>query len=362
MTDRIYNFSAGPATLPESVLQEAAEGVCEINNSGMSLLEVSHRGKDYEAIHAEAEAALLRILGLSAEEYTPMFLQGGASQQFAVLPMNFLSAGDIADYIVSGDWGAKALKEAKYFGDIREVASTKAERYAFIPKTFTQSPGAKYLHFTTNNTIEGTEYFELPNVGDTPLVADSSSDFLALERDYTQFSLIYAGAQKNAGPAGVTMVVARNSFLDTARQDIPAIFAYKTHRDAHSLYNTPPAFAIYVVGLVLKWVEAQGGLNAVEANNRAKAAILYSALDDLDAFFEPAVTEKADRSLMNVTWRLRDESLTADLLAEAKSLKLDGLKGHRSVGGFRASIYNAFPLQGVQVLADFLRDFAHRKG
>lgn len=362
MGHRIYNFSAGPAVLPESVLDEAAQAVREINGSGMSLLEVSHRGKHYDAIHADAESRVLRVLGLSEEEYVTLFLQGGASLQFAMLPMNFLAAGDHADYVVSGDWGAKALKEAKNFGDAREIVSSKADKYAYIPKEFSITPGARYVHITSNNTIEGTEYFDLPDTGNTPLVSDSSSDFAALKHDYSKFSLIYAGAQKNAGPSGVTIVVAKKSFLDTARTDIGTILAYKTHRDSHSLYNTPPTLGIFVVGKVMQWIEDQGGLAVVEQKNRDKAAILYNALDELTPFYQPNITAKEDRSLMNVTWRVADESLEADFLAEAKAAGLDGLKGHRSVGGFRASIYNAFPASGVQALADLLRDFAQRKG
>ena len=362
MSQRIYNFSAGPAVLPEPVLEEAAQGVREIHGSGMSLLEVSHRGKDYEAIHADAEQRLLRVLGLSGADYYPLFLQGGASGQFAMVPMNFLAPGQTADYVVSGDWGAKALQEAKTFGDAREAATSKGEKYAEIPKDFTRTPGARYVHITTNNTIEGTEYFALPDTGETPLVADASSDFLALERDYAKFSLLYAGAQKNAGPAGVTMVLLRKSFGETANANVAKIFAYKTHAESRSLYNTPPTFAVYVVGLVLKWVEDQGGLKAVEAHNRQKARILYDALDELAPFYQPTVSDKNDRSLMNVTWRLQTADLEADFLAEAKKHQMDGLKGHRSVGGFRASIYNAFPTKGVQALADLLRDFAQRKG
>lgn len=362
MSHRIYNFSAGPAVLPESVLAEAAEGVKAIAGSGMSILEVSHRGPQYEAIHADAESRLLQTLGLSADEYVPLFLQGGASLQFAMLPQNFLGRGEVGDYVVSGDWGAKALKEARHFGEAREAASSKPSKYDHIPKDLSLTPHGRYVHITTNNTIEGTEYFALPNTGDAPLVADSSSDFLALRRDYTRFALLYAGAQKNAGPAGVTMVVARKSFLQTANADIPTILSYKTHADAHSLYNTPPCFAVYVVGLVLKWIDAQGGLDTMESQNSRKAGILYAALDDNAPFYQPAVAEKGDRSLMNVTWRLSDPALEADFLAEAAAHDMDGLKGHRSVGGFRASIYNAFPVAGVQALADLLRDFAGRKG
>ena len=362
MSHRIYNFSAGPAILPEPVLDEAAQGVREINGSGMSLLEVSHRGKDYEAIHADAEQRLLRVLGLSGEDYYPLFLQGGASMQFAMVPMNFLTPAQTADYVVSGDWGAKALSEAKLFGDAREAATSKGAKYAELPKDFTRTPGARYVHITTNNTIEGTEYFALPDVGDTPLVADSSSDFLALRRDYSKFSLLYAGAQKNAGPAGVTMVLLRKSFAETANSKVAKILSYATYAENRSLYNTPPTFAVYVVGLVLKWVEDQGGLEAVEARNKEKAKILYDALDENAPFYQTAVTEKGDRSLMNVTWRLRNADLEGAFLAEAKKAQMDGLKGHRSVGGFRASIYNAFPAKGVQALADLLRDFAQRNG
>ncbi|MDQ2800147.1 MAG: 3-phosphoserine/phosphohydroxythreonine transaminase [Armatimonadota bacterium] len=362
MSHRIYNFSAGPAILPEPVLEEAAQGVREINGSGMSILEVSHRGKDYEAIHADAETRLLRVLGLNPEEYAALFLQGGASLQFAMLPQNFLAPGQTADYVVSGDWGEKALQEAKFFGDAREAATSKGEGYAAIPHSFTRTPDARYVHITTNNTIEGTEYFGLPDTGDTPLVADASSDYLALERDYSKFSLIYGGAQKNVGPAGVTLVVARKSFLQQANTGLPKILSYKTFLDNRSLYNTPPTFAVYVVDLVLKWIEAEGGLRVIEARNRSKAKILYDALDETGGFYRPAVIAHSDRSLMNVTWRLRDESLEPELLAESKKNNMDGLKGHRSVGGFRASIYNAFPVPGVQALADLLRDFAKRKG
>jgi len=361
MSERILNFSAGPAILPPVVLEEAAQAVQEIGGSGMSLLEVSHRGKHYEAVHNDAETRLLRVLGLDASEYSPLFLQGGASLQFAMVPQNFLQPGQVADYVVSGDWGAKALSEAKLFGSPREAASSRAEGYSHIPKDLSLTPGARYVHITTNNTIEGTEYFALPDTGGVPLVADSSSDFLALARDYSRFSLLYAGAQKNAGPSGVTMVVVRRSFLETASTNSPKILAYKTHADANSLYNTPPTFGVFVVGRVLKWIEDQGGLAAMEAKNRAKAAVLYSALDDCP-LYQPTVSDKADRSMMNVTWRFTDTSKEPEFLAEAKAHGMDGLKGHRSVGGLRASIYNAFPAQGVQALADLLRGFARRNG
>lgn len=362
---RIYNFGAGPAILPEPVLEEAAEGVREINGSGMSVIEVSHRGKDYEAIHFGAHDALLRLLGLSGDEYSLMFIQGGASMQFAMLPMNLLDTGRCADYVNAGEWGHKALSEAKKVGKgtVSEVASSADAKFSHIPKGYASTPRATYLHVTTNNTIEGTELFDLPKV-DAPIAADVSSDFLALDRDHSQFAFFYAGAQKNAGPAGVTIVVGRKSFLAQATGQVPAILNYATYYDKDSLYNTPPAFAIYVVGLVAKWVEAQGGLAAIEKKNREKAAVIYDALDQLPGFYHPAVTDKADRSLMNITFRLQPQyaELEKEFLAGAQSRGMDGLKGHRSVGGFRASIYNAFPLEGAKALAAYLREFAASKG
>ena len=360
--NRIFNFSAGPAILPLPVLEEASQGILEINNSGMSILEVSHRGKDYEAVHYDAMQRLLRVLGLSAEEYTVLFLGGGASTQFALLPMNYLQQGQTADYVNTGEWGTKAIKEAKRFGTTNVAATSEDHKFSYIPKALSLTPGAQYVHITTNNTIEGTEWSAIPETNGVPLVADVSSDIMARVLDYSKFDLIYAGAQKNAGPAGVTLVVARKSYLERAQDDIPAILSYKTHAKADSLYNTPPVFAIYVVGLVLKWIEAQGGLTAVEANNRAKAALIYDALDAHANVYDPAVTDKSDRSLMNVTFRLKNADMDKDFLAGAQARQMDGLKGHRSVGGFRASIYNAFPKEGCQALADYLKEFAAQNG
>ena len=354
---RIYNFSAGPAILPIPVLEEASKGILEIAGSGMSLLEVSHRGKQYEAIHFDAKERLLRVLGLSTDEYTALFLGGGASLQFAMLPMNFLRTGQTADYVHTGEWAIKAIKEAKHFGSVNVAGSSEAVKFASIPKELNLTPDARYVHITTNNTIEGTEYSSFPKTGTVPLVADFSSDILAKAIDYSRFDLIYAGGQKNAGPAGVTLVIARKAFLEQANDDIPTILSYKTHAKADSLYNTPPAFGVYVVGLVLKWIEEQGGLTVIEARNREKAAILYRALDDYPDFYEPAVTELTDRSLMNVTFRLRNTDLEKQFLTGAIERDMDGLKGHRSVGGFRASIYNAFPTAGCQALADYLHEF-----
>jgi phosphoserine aminotransferase len=356
--DRIYNFSAGPAILPVPVLEEASRGVLEIGGSGMSILEVSHRGKHYEAIHFDAKARVLRTLGLSADEYDVLFVGGGASLQFAMVPMNFLSQGQTADYVHTGEWSSKAMKEAKRFGSVNVAASSEEGRFSFIPKDLSLTAGARFLHVTTNNTIEGTEWPALPETGGVPLVADISSDIFARSLDYSRFDLLYAGAQKNAGPAGVTLVVLRKSLLAEANEDIPTMLSYKTHAKGDSLYNTPPAFAIYVVGLVLKWIEEQGGLPAIEKRNREKAALIYDALDRHPQSYEPAVTAKEDRSLMNVTFRLGEASREADFLAGAQARRMDGLKGHRSVGGFRASIYNAFPVEGCAALAQYLEEFA----
>ena len=358
---RIYNFSAGPATLPESVLEEASAGVLEINGSGMSILEVSHRGKDYEAIHRGAMSTLLQLMGLSPEEYAVLFMGGGASMQFAQLPMNFLSPGLTADYIHTGEWSGKAIVEAKRYCTVNTIASSEAQKFSCIPTEYSLTPGARYLHITTNNTIEGTEWAGLPVTGTTPLIADISSDFLAKEFDFSKFTVMYGGAQKNLGPAGVTILVGKKAWLIGGNDDIPTMLSYKTHLKADSLYNTPPAFSIYVLGLVLKWIEGSGGIAAIEKRNREKAAYIYSALDAHLDVYEPAVTVKEDRSLMNVTFRLRDENREKDFLAGATQRHMDGLKGHRSVGGFRASIYNAFPVEGCVALAEYLTEFA-RKG
>jgi phosphoserine aminotransferase len=360
---RIYNFSAGPAILPVPVLEEASRAVLEIGGSGMSLLEVSHRGKDYDAIHAETTASILRVLGLSAEDYAVIFLGGGASTQFTMLPLNYLRAGQVVDYVDAGEWGNKAVKEAQRYGDVNVAGSSAGTRYDRIPRDLKLTPGgARYLHLTTNNTIEGTEYFALPPTNGAPLVADMSSDIFALDRDYSKFDLIYAGAQKNAGPAGVTMVIIRRSFLALAEKDVAPMLSYRVQADKESLYNTPPVFPIYVVGLVTKWIEAQGGVKALEQRNREKAGLIYAALDAAPSLYKPCVPEKGDRSLMNITFRLSSEGLEKELLAEAKAQNMDGLPGHRNVGGLRASVYNAFPVEGCQVLADLLTDFARRKG
>ncbi|MCS6777673.1 MAG: 3-phosphoserine/phosphohydroxythreonine transaminase [Chloroherpetonaceae bacterium] len=355
---RIYNFSAGPATLPVAVLEEAARGVLEIGDSGMSVLEVSHRGKEYEAIHFEAQERLLRVMGLDPGAYVVLFLGGGASLQFAMVPMNF-PGGAGADYVHTGEWSAKAIKEAQRFGAVHVAGSSEDGGFSYIPRELSLRPDAAYVHITTNNTIEGTEWPELPETGGVPLVADASSDILGRALDYSRFALIYAGAQKNLGPAGVTVVVIRREFLERASDAVPAMLSYRVHAKAQSLYNTPPVFGVYVLCLVLRWIEEQGGLTVIEARNREKAGLVYAALDAHPEVYEPAVRVREDRSLMNVTFRLRRGSEEA-FLAGARERGMDGLKGHRSVGGFRASIYNAFPVEGCRVLAEYLHDFAGR--
>lgn len=357
---RIYNFSAGPATMPVSVLETASKAVLEFNGSGMSILELSHRGKHYESMHQETRQLLLKTMGLKPEDYTVLFFGGGASQQFAMLPMNFLKPGTTADYINEGEWGNKAIKEAQKIGTVNVAGSSEALKYSACATDLKFTPGAAYAHLTTNNTIEGTQHREIPAMGGAPIILDASSDFLSHELDYSRFDVVYAGAQKNAGAAGVTIVVLKKSFMATGRTDIPSIFQYAAHDKADSLLNTPPAFSVYVFNLVLQWIAAQGGVKAVDAMNQKKAALIYDALDAFPAIYDPAVTVKADRSLMNITFRLKDASKEKEFLALAESKGMDGLKGHRNVGGFRASVYNAFPLEGCQALADLLKDFAKK--
>jgi phosphoserine aminotransferase len=357
---RIFNFSAGPATLPEPVLAEAAKAVVEFNNSGMSLLELSHRGKHYESMHQETRAMLLKAMGLKAEEYTVLFLGGGASQQFAQVPMNFLKPGATADYVNEGEWGSKAVKEAQKLGTVNVAGSSESAKFATLAKDLKFSVGAAYAHLTTNNTIEGTQHRTIPEMGGAPIILDASSDFLSHELDYSRFSMVYAGAQKNAGAAGVTIIVLKKSFMAGARTDIPAIFQYAVHDKADSLYNTPAAFPIYTFHLVLKWIESEGGVKAIDARNQKKAGLIYSAIDAYPDFYEAAVTDKADRSLMNITWRLKNAEKDKEFLAEAEKRSMDGLKGHRAVGGFRASVYNAFPVEGCEALAQLLHDFAKK--
>ncbi|MEN9723931.1 MAG: hypothetical protein RJB38_1917 [Pseudomonadota bacterium] len=345
--------------LPVPVLEEASRGVLELGKSGMSILEIGHRGKDYEAIHLEARERLLRLMNLSGEDYEVFFLGGGASLQFAMVPMNFLPRSGTAEFLHTGEWSAKAMAEARKFGNVQVAGSSESAKFSHLPKQWQFNPEANYLHITTNNTIEGTQWKTVPVAPQgVPYFADASSDILGLVRDYSGFDLIYAGAQKNLGPAGVTVVVLKKALLEKVPADIPSILSFAAHAKAGALYNTPPVFAVYTLALNLRWLEASGGVSTIAQKNAKNASLIYEALDECTGVYDPTVTEPADRSLMNITFRLRDTNREADFLAGAHALGMDGLKGHRSVGGFRASLYNAFPEEGARALADYLRRFA----
>jgi len=358
---RIYNFSAGPAVLPLPVLEEAQRDLIALPGVGMSVMEISHRSKPFEAILAAAQADMRSLAGIP-DTYKVLFLQGGASLQFSMVPMNLLAPGTTADYIVTGDWGKKALKEAKKVGQTHVAASTEASNFTRIPaqSELTLTPGASYVHMTSNNTIHGTEWHHLPDVGEAPLVCDTSSDMFSRPIDISKYGLIYSGAQKNLGPSGVTVVIVREDLLARSTDTLPTMLNYKVQADNGSMYNTPPAFGIYILGLVLKWLKGLGGLAAVEAINVRKADTLYAELDR-SAFWTPHA-EKDARSRMNITFRLPSEELEARFAKEATAAGFDGLKGHRSVGGMRASIYNAFPEEGVTALVEFMREFERKNG
>lgn len=355
MAKRVYNFNAGPATLPYPVIQKASQAVLDYDNQGMSLIEMSHRSKQYEKINAEVEADIKTIMGLS-DDYRVLFMGGGASLQFYMAPLNFLRLGTTADYVDTGVWAKKAIKEAKRVGNVNIAASSEDRKYGYIPNKFNFTKDASYVHITTNNTIYGTEWHSIPDTGDVPLIADMSSDILSKKLDFNKFSMIYAGAQKNLGPAGATLIILKKSMLEKMNDELPTMLDYRTHESKNSLFNTPPVFSVYVVGQVMKWILEQGGLEAIEKVNRAKAELLYKALDENNDFFSPNV-EKDSRSWMNVTFRLGTEELEAKFVAEAKEHDLIGLKGHRSAGGLRASIYNALPLKGVEKLVEFMLEF-----
>jgi len=358
---RVHNFSAGPAVLPVSVLEEIQRDLVSLPGVGMSILEISHRAAAFEAILAQAEADI-RTLAAIPSNYKVLFLQGGASLQFSMVPMNLLTSGATADYIDSGSWAEKAIKEAKRVGTVNVAATTKAENYSRVPRPdeLKLTPGAAYVHMTSNNTIEGTEYKELPAVGDVPLVSDTSSDMFSRPIDISRHALIYSGAQKNMGPAGVTVVIVRDDLLQRSSKSLPSMLNYAVHAENGSMYNTPPAFAVYALGLVMKWLIANGGLAAIAKTNERKAAKLYAEIDRTG--FYRGTADKICRSLMNVTFRLATEELEKQFIKESSAAGLDGLKGHRSVGGMRASIYNAFPEDGVDALVSFMRDFESTRG
>jgi phosphoserine aminotransferase len=353
---RVYNFSAGPAVLPMPVLEEIQRDLVSLPGVGMSILEISHRSAAFEAILAEAEQRIRALANISSD-YKVLFLQGGASLQFLMVPLNLLTAGATADYIDSGSWADKAIKEAKKVGTVNVAASTKAENYSRLPRQeeLKLTPGAAYVHMTSNNTIEGTEYRTLPSVGDVPLVSDTSSNMFSRPIDVSKHALIYAGAQKNMGPAGVTVVIIRQDVLQRSQKSLGTMLNYGVHAENGSMYNTPPAFAVYALGLVMKWLIAQGGLPAIATANERKAGKLYGEIDRTG--FYRGTANRDDRSLMNVTFRLATEELEKQFVKESTAAGLDGLKGHRSVGGMRASIYNAFPEEGVDALVAFMKEF-----
>jgi len=357
---RIYNFSAGPAILPLECLQQAQADFCDYQGSGMSIMEMSHRGKHYDAVHQEALANFRELLSVP-ETHEILFMQGGATAQFSFVPMNLLSPGQTADYIDSGAWGKKAIAEAKILGKINIAASFGKEiptRQAYAGE-LKLTPGAAYLHCTSNETISGAQIKEFP-VSEAPLVSDMSSDILSRPLDVSKFGLIYAGAQKNLGPSGVTLVIIRKDLAARAPAAVPEMFRYQTHLENQSLYNTPPTFAVYMLCLVTRWLKKQGGAAAMEALNIRKAGKLYAAIDGSEFYRGTAVPEF--RSTMNVTFRLPSEELEDLFVKEAKKLEMDGLKGHRSVGGIRASIYNAFPEEGVEALVAFMKEFEAKHG
>ena len=356
---RVFNFSAGPAVLPVSVLEEAQRDLVALPGVGMSILEISHRSKTFEDILARTEADL-RELGNIPSTHKILFLQGGASLQFSMVPMNLLTSGATADYIVTGGWAQKAVKEAQRVGIVNIAGTTESENFSRIPRQeeLSLTPGAAYVHFTSNNTLFGTQWKNEPAVGSVPLVCDTSSDMLSRPIDFSKYALIYAGAQKNLGPSGVTLVIIREDLLARSAKTLPTMLNYAVHVENGSMYNTPNTFGIYLMGLVVKWALAQGGLHEIAKRNERKAAKLYAEIDRTGFYRGTAARES--RSLMNVTFRLPNEDLEKAFVKASTAAGLDGLKGHRSVGGMRASIYNAFPEDGIDALVQFMQDFEKR--
>ena len=346
-----HNFSAGPSILNPEVIKKASEAILDINNSGLSLIEISHRSSDFVAIMDEAQSLVKELLDVP-EGYSVLFLQGGASAQFLAVAQNLMKVDGKAAYLDTGAWSAKALKEAKLFGDVEVVASSKDKNHNYIPKGYTIPSDANYLHLTSNNTIFGTQIKDFPSI-DIPVVCDMSSDIFSRQLDFSQFDLIYAGAQKNLGPAGTVLVIVKDSILGKTNRNIPSMLDYQIHASKDSMFNTPPVFAIYTSLLTLRWLKGLGGISVIEKMNEEKAALLYKEIDNNPHF--KGVVAKEDRSLMNVTFTLTDESEKETFDTLAKEAGLSGINGHRSVGGYRASIYNAMPMSSVQVLVDVMK-------
>lgn len=353
---RVYNFSAGPSMLPEEVLKRAADEMLDYQGSGQSVMEMSHRSKVFESIIQGAEALVRELMGVP-DNYKVLFLQGGASSQFAMVPLNLMSKHKKADFVLTGQWATKAYKEAARYGEAHVVASSKDKTFSYIPKLdpATFSKDADYFHICMNNTIYGTKYHTLPDTGNVPLVADISSCIMSEPIDVSRFALLYAGAQKNLGPAGLTLVIIREDLIGHAMDFTPTMFNYQTHSDNGSMFNTPPCYAIYIAKLVMEWVKENGGLQAMKEHNEKKAAVLYDFLDQSKLFKGTVVKE--DRSLMNVPFVTGDEALDAEFVKQATEAGFVNIKGHRTVGGMRASIYNAMPIEGVEKLVAFMQQF-----
>ncbi len=358
---RVFNFSAGPAVLPEAVLAQARDEMLDWHGSGMSVMEMSHRGKEFIAIAQQAEADLRELMGIPAN-YKVLFLQGGATAQFAMVPMNLLRGKKSADYVNTGEWAKKAIKEAKKYCAVNVAASAEDRSFSYAPKQaqWKLDPDAAYVHYTPNETIGGVEFHWVPDTESVPLVADMSSNILSRPVDVSKFGVIYAGAQKNVGPAGLTIVIVREDLMGQTVAGTPTLFDYKTQAESESMYNTPPTYAIYIAGLVFQWLKKQGGLAAMERHNVAKAQLIYDLLDATEFYRSPV--DRGDRSRMNIPFTLKSEALDEDFLKQAKARGMIQLKGHRSVGGMRASIYNAMPVEGVRALVDFMKDFARKHG
>lgn len=358
---RIYNFAAGPAVLPEPVLEQASREMLDWHGSGMSVMEMSHRGKEFVGIAEQAEADLRTLLAVPAN-YKVLFVQGGATLQFAAVPMNLLRGKKSADYVNTGEWAKKAINEAKRYCTVNIAASSEDQKFSYAPaqSKWKLDPDAAYVHYTSNETIGGVEFHWVPETGKVPLVADMSSHILSQPIDIARYGLIYAGAQKNIGPAGLTIVIVRDDLIGDAMPMMPAMLDYKVQADNGWMYNTPPTYAVYIAGLVFQWLQKLGGLKKMQEINLAKAKLLYDFLDQTEFYYSPVA--KSDRSLMNVPFRLKNEVLDEEFLKQAKQSGLAELKGHRAVGGMRASIYNAMPVEGVKALVEFMREFQKKNG
>ena len=357
---KIYNFSAGPAGLPEEVMNQIKDEFLDFKGTGCGLIELSHRGPQFMEVMEKVKADIRELMNIN-DNYSIIFVQGGASMQFPLIPMNFMLPNGFAEYADTGTWSAKAMKEAKLFGEVKTIASSKSTNYDRIPviRHWHPDPNASYLHITSNNTIAGTQYHSFPEI-ETPLIADMSSDIMSRVIDINQFGMIYAGAQKNLGPSGAALVIIRNDLIERVSNKVPTMLQYKTYVEKDSMFNTPPTFTIYAMGLVMKWLKAHGGIAEIEEINDTKSEVLYELIDQTEFYSSPV--EPASRSKMNIVFRLPSEELEAKFIKEAAAEGLVGLKGHRSVGGIRASIYNAMPIKGVETLVDFMNDFESKNG